>query len=166
MMERTQVSTSGLGNETKRVTIDAWEVIIKGVFKDKEKQRYFEKTKLKTIVEGLSLEEDDDAALIHFMKYCEYYLPRSKLNQTLICILDKVKGYKESYPNDPKKARKMTRRLIGYMNWSLEAVAEIKKKNISGYESDVGRMIASEFSLMGENERSRDVSNSVIDWLR
>ena len=137
------------------------------------------RTKIKSLIEGIRQFDDPEMAVLHFVKYAEYFLPRSdfyKTLDTLLIMVNRAKDReearigrkaKEISKKDPDKYKKIEaiRRketptrireqiqyLIGYTCWSMDALCEIFTecdKSGKDVEEHIRRMIKIEFGIIG-----------------
>lgn len=161
----------------KDILLDSWDVVIEGMAKEEKqmlqmpnannkKWKIESRTKIKSLNEGLQQFEDADSAVLHFVKYAEYYLPRSDLNKTLYKILEKVSGIRKSVVR-LEDMKEQIQYLVGYTSWSLDGFVNIL--NISGNDRDVIRenleiMIRTELSIAGVESETDRIVNGLVNW--
>ena len=161
----------------KDVLLDSWDVVIKGMAKEKKqmlqmpkgdnkKWKIESRTKIKSLNEGLQQFEDAGSAVLHFVKFAEYYLPRSDLNKTLYMILEKISEIRKSGVG-PEEMKEQIQYLVGYTSWSLDGFVNIL--NISGNDHDeiqknLEIMIRTELSIAGCEEKTDRIVKELMDW--
>ena len=161
----------------KSILLDSWDVVTEGVAKEKKqmlqmpkrdnkKWKIESRTKIKSLNEGLQQFEDADSAVLHFVKFAEYYLPRSDLDKTLYMILRKISEIRKSVAS-PEERKKQIQYLIGYTSWSLDGFVNIL--NISGNDRDgiqknLEIMIRTELSIAGCEENADGIVKKLMNW--
>jgi len=159
----------------KGILLDSWDVVIGGVAADKQmlqrpkedskKWKIESRTKIKSLNESLQQFEDDESAVLHFVKYAEYYLPRSELNETLHKILEKVSGIQKSGVS-PEVRKEQIQYLVGYTSWSLDGFVNIL--NISENDDEIKKnlriMIETELSIAGVERETDRIVNGLMKW--
>jgi hypothetical protein len=164
----------------KDVLLDSWDIVVAGVAKEwkqmlkperKDNRREWKldsRTKLKSLDEGLQQFEDEEDAVLHFVKHAEYYLPRSDFNKTLEILLEKISKIRER-SKDAADMKKQIQYLVGYVSWSLDSFVNILNlsKSDNEIEERVRNMINLEFSIAGAEEAKKDVVvNGLMGWKR
>lgn len=159
----------------KGILLDSWDVVIYGVAADKQmlqrpkgkskKWKIESRTKIKSLNGGLQQFEDDESAVLHFVKYAEYYLPRSELNKTLYKILEKVSKIRKSGVS-PEEMKEQIQYLVGYTSWSLDGFVNIL--NISENDAEIKKnlrtMIETELSIAGVEGETDRIVNGLVKW--
>lgn len=159
----------------KDILLDSWDVVIDGVAADKQmlqrpkenskKWKIESRTKIKSLNGGLQQFEDDESAVLHFVKYAEYYLPRSELNKTLYKILEKVSKIRKSGVG-PEEMKEQIQYLVGYTSWSLDGFVNIL--NISENDDEIKRnlemMVRTELSIAGVEGETERIVNGLMKW--
>ncbi|MGC8913104.1 MAG: hypothetical protein ACP5LE_04105 [Thermoplasmata archaeon] len=179
----------GLGKEEiKWAVLGAWDIIVEGVLKEKDKKIRMQKaegtektenkwslesrSKLKSI--GLALSEHEDAAagMLHFVKYAEYMLPRSGMDKTLEELLKKVGELRKS-GQKPEIQREMLSHLVGYLCWSIDAYCQIltdtkAHENPENAREPLKNMFSAEFTVLGidQQEKMKDYVEKLIKYIR
>ena len=181
----------------KRLKKDAPWVLIKKPKKEggKEYDKYEieNRTKIKSMIEGLRQFDDPDMAVLHFVKYAEYFLPRSDFYKTLdvlLTMVNKAKQRGEAWirhktngidENDPAKhdkteyiikegscrIREQIQYLIGYTCWSMDALCEIFTecdKSGKDVEEHVRKMVETEFNVIGASDRVGATVKKIMNW--
>lgn len=159
----------------KDILLDSWDVVVDGVAADKQmlqkskgkskKWKIESRTKIKSLNGGLQQFEDDESAVLHFVKYAEYYLPRSELNKTLYIILKKVSKIRKSGVS-PEKMKEQIQYLVGYTSWSLDGFVNIL--NVSENDDEIKRnlemMVGTELSIAGVEGKTDRIVNGLMKW--
>ena len=161
----------------KDILLDSWDVVIEGMAKEKKqmlqmpkgdnkKWKIESRTKIKSLNEGLQQFEDADSAVLHFVKFAEYYLSRSDLNKTLYMILKKISEIRQSGVS-LEEMRERIQYLIGYTSWSLDGFVNIL--NISGNDRDeiqenLKTMIQTELSIAGAGDKTDGIVSDLMGW--
>lgn len=127
------------------------------------------RTKIKSLIEGLRQFDEADKAVLHFVKYAEYYLPRSKLHRMLDVLLETVGRIQQrtERSEDYEDVREQIQYLIGYTCWSMDALCEIFKecdRNGKDVEKHVKRMIETEFGVIGASDRVDATVDKIMNW--
>lgn len=166
----------------KEILVYSWDVVVEGVAKErkkmlekkwdenkkKEEWEIRNRTKIKSLKEGLQQFENAEDAVLHFVKHAEYYLPRSDFNITLDKLLEKVAWIREG-SKEAEEIRKQVQYLVGYIAWSLDAFENILNlsKSEDEVEKRVRKMINVEFTLAeaGEEEKKR-IEDGLMEWKR
>jgi hypothetical protein len=161
----------------KNVLLDSWDIVVAGVAKERklmlEKGKKWEiknRTKIKSLAEGLQRFENADDSVLHFVKHAEYYLPRSDFNNTLEILLEKVAGIREGVQEKGKDAKEMKKRiqyLVGYVAWSLDGFENILNlsKSDEEVEERVRNMVNVEFSIVGAGEeKKKEIIEGLMKW--
>ncbi|HEC57019.1 MAG TPA: hypothetical protein ENI32_03940 [Candidatus Syntrophoarchaeum butanivorans] len=160
------------------VLLDAWDVVVDGVASERKqmlqpprggegKWKIESRTKIKSLTEGLSEFEDAGGAVLHFVKYAEYYLPRSDLNSTLEKILEKVSDIRKRTDGNPEQMRRQIEHLIGYIAWSLDGFVNILNNcgdDEKAIRENLDRMLTAELSLAGAGDQKDDIVNKLVEW--
>ena len=160
----------------KDILLDSWDVVIEGIAKEKKqmlqmpngnskKWKIESRTKIKSLNESLQQFEDAESAVLHFVKYAEYYLPRSELNKTLHKILEKVSKIRKSGVS-PEEMKEQIQYLVGYTSWSLDGFVNIL--NISENDDEIKKnlkmMIGTELSIAGVERETGRIVNGLVKW--
>lgn len=159
----------------KGILLDSWDVVIYGVAADKQmlqmpkgkskKWKIESRTKIKSLNGGLQQFEDAESAVLHFVKYAEYYLPRSGLNKTLYKILEKVSKIRKIGVR-PEEMKEQIQYLVGYTSWSLDGFVNIL--NISENDDEIKKnlrtMIETELSIAGVERETDRIVNGLLKW--
>ena len=161
----------------KDVLLDSWDIVVAGVAKERklmlEKGKKWEiknRTKIKSLKEGLQQFESADDSVLHFVKHAEYYLPRSDFNCTLDILLEKVAGIRVRVHEKGKDAKEMKKRiqyLVGYVAWSLDGFENILNlsKSDEEVEERVRNMVNVEFSIVGAGEeKKKEIIEGLMKW--
>ncbi|MCW7077218.1 MAG: hypothetical protein OCU18_08085 [Candidatus Syntrophoarchaeum sp.] len=160
------------------VLLDAWDVVVDGVASERKqmlqpprgeegKWKIESRTKIKSLTEGLSEFEDAGDAVLHFIKYAEYYLPRSELNSTLEKILEKVSDIRKRTDGNPEQMRRQIEYLIGYIAWSLDGFVNILNNcgdDEKAIRENLDRMLTAELSLAGAENKKERIVEGLIRW--
>ncbi|RJS71534.1 MAG: hypothetical protein CW694_04960 [Candidatus Syntrophoarchaeum sp. WYZ-LMO15] len=160
------------------VLLDAWDVVVDGVASERKqmlqpprggegKWKIESRTKIKSMIEGLSEFEDPEDAVLHFVKYAEYYLPRSDLNSTLEKILEKVSDIRKRTDGNPEQMRRQIEYLIGYIAWSLDGFVNILNNcgdDEKAIRENLDRMLETELSLAGAENKKERIVEGLINW--
>lgn len=168
--------------EIRNILLDSWDIIINGVAKEKVRGRSLleknkkrdgtveykieSRTKIKSLNEGLRQFTDAESAVVHFVKYAEYFLPRSNLNQTLDQLLIKIQRIRDS-TDDMNKNREQIKYLIGYVAWSLDGLCNIftiSDNNKLNARDEVKRMLTTELKAVGAEDKIDDIIEPIMKW--
>lgn len=178
--------------DNKSKTNTQW-VLVKKSSAEGIKYEIENRTKIISLIEGLRQFDDPGMAVLHFVKYAEYFLPRSDFYKTLDVLLTMVNRAKEREEvrirqrakgigkKDPAKyekieamrkeslprIREQIQYLIGYTCWSMDALCEIFTEcNKSGKEVEehVRRMIKIEFEIIGAPDDVDKTVEKIMDW--
>lgn len=151
------------------------------------------RTKIISLIEGLRQFDDPGMAVLHFVKYAEYFLPRSDFYKTLDALLtmvnrakereevrirQKAKGIAKKDPakyekiatmrkESPSRIREQIKYLIGYTCWSMDALCEIFTecdKSGKEIEEHVRRMIEIEFGVIGALDDVDKTVEKIMNW--
>lgn len=125
------------------------------------------RTKLKNLPEALREFDDASSSVIHFVKSASYFLPRSdaKMNAYLTKLLESVKRIQDN-ENDPERVKEMIRYLIGYSNWSMDAVCNIFKKSEDDGEirNRLKTMVGAELKMLDGEEHVDEIVSRIMKW--
>lgn len=154
-------------DELKKLVLDSYQLMLKI---PKPRPPNFEiksRSKLKNLSEALREFEDPSVAVTHFVKSASYFLPRSDSNLTdfLDMLLIKVQEIQSSETN-PKKIQKKIGYLIGYSNWSMDAVCHIFK-NIRKDEEVKQRlqaMVGAELKVLDAEDEASKIVQEIMQW--
>jgi len=153
--------------DLKDLVLDSYELMLKI---PSPKAPIFEiqsRTKLKTLPEALREFEDAQASVVHFVKSASYFLPRSdsSLTDFLDMLLIKVQKIQSSESN-PELVREKIRYLIGYSNWSMDAVCNIFKKTQGDHEVKrrLENMVGAELKVLGQESSSSKIVDDIMKW--
>lgn len=162
----------------KDVLLDSWDIVVEGVAKERkpmlerDKKQTWEiknRTKLKSLNEGLQQFEDAEEAVLHFVKHAEYYLPRSDFHYTLERLLEKVAAIRKRSA-DAAGMKKQLHYLVGYVAWSLDSFVNILNLCTTREEAEkrVKTMIDTEFALAGagDDEAKKRIIGGLMEWKR
>ena len=160
----------------KGILLDSWDVVTEGVAKEKKqmlqmpkkdnkKWKIESRTKIKSLNEGLQQFEDADSAVLHFVKFAEYYLPRSDLDKTLYMILKKISEIRNSGAS-PEERKERIQYLIGYTSWSLDGFVNILNisENDDEIKSNLEMMVRTELSIAGVEGETERIVNGLVKW--
>lgn len=159
----------------KDILLDSWDVVIYGVAADNQmlqrpkgknkKWKIESRTKIKSLNGGLQQFEDDEDAVLHFVKYAEYYLPRSELNKTLYEILKKVSKIRKSGVR-LDEMKEQIQYLVGYTSWSLDGFVNILNISESDdeLEENLEMMVRTELSIAGVEGETERIVNGLVKW--
>ncbi len=158
----------------KKVLQDSYDLLIDGIIKDahlkKTKEGKYEiesRTKLKSLVEAIRQHDKPEDSVLHFIKYAEYFLPRSKFYETLGVLLEKIKDTKER--NENKETIKIEiQYVIGYALWAVDALCNIFKesKNNEEVRRHVKMMLDTEFEIaeMKDEDKKSKIVDAIFEW--
>lgn len=155
--------------ELRELVKDSYDLMLSIPGPDQKKFEIGSRSKLKNLPEALNEFEDDArSSITHFVKSAAYLLPRSdnKLSGFLDILLSKVQKIQRS-ENDPEKIREKIRYLIGYSNWSMDAICNILKechKSNIDPQDKIRNMISAEFKILGAEEDIDKFVNKIIRW--
>jgi hypothetical protein len=160
--------------EIRNILLDSWDIIINGVAKERKKMLKWRgkkwdiesRTKIKSLNEGLRQFTDAESAVVHFVKYAEYFLPRSDLNQTLEQLLLKIQRIRDS-TDDMEKNREQIKYLIGYAAWSLDGLCNvftISDNNKLDTRTEVKRMLTTELKVVGAENKIDSILEPIMKW--
>ncbi|MCK4823314.1 hypothetical protein KA005_46610, partial [bacterium] len=125
------------------------------------------RSKLKNLPEALREFEDAPASVVCFVKSASYFLPRSdsSLTDFLDMLLTKVKKIQSSEP-DPELVREKIRYLIGYSNWSMDAVCNIFKETRGDnvIKRRLENMVGAELKVLGQESFSSEIVEEIMKW--
>ena len=186
----------GFAKETKydnaSKTNTPW-VLVKKSGAEGSKYEIENRTKIISLIEGLRQFDDPGMAVLHFVKYAEYFLPRSDFYKTLDVLLTMVnrakereevrirqgaKGIGKKDPvkyekieamrkESPPRIREQIQYLIGYTCWSMDALCEIFTecdKSGKDVEEHVRRMIKIEFEIIGAPDDVDNTVEKIMNW--
>ena len=178
--------------DNKSKTNTHW-VLVKKSSAEGIKYEIENRTKIISLIEGLRQFDDPGMAVLHFVKYAEYFLPRSDFYKTLDVLLTvvnrakereemrirrKARGLDKKDPakyekikamekESPPRIREQIQYLIGYTCWSMDALCEIFTEcNKSGNEVEdhVKRMIKIEFEIIGATDDVDKTVEKIMNW--
>ncbi len=127
------------------------------------------RTKLKSLMEALRQHHDSGDNILHFIKYSEYFLPRSEFDKTISVLLEKVNCI-EKRNTDKKKALIEIKYAVGYTLWTVDALCNIftecSKSNANKVKEHVKMMIDAEFAIAGvkDEDKKSKIVDAVIKW--
>ncbi len=111
--------------------------------------------------------EDAPASVTHFVKSASYFLPRSDSNLTdfLDMLLIKVQKIQLSESN-PERVQKKIGYLIGYSNWSMDAICNIFKQTRRDEEvkQRLQTMVGSELMVLGAEDDASRIVDDIMRW--
>jgi hypothetical protein len=155
----------------KGAVMDAWEIMVYGVAVDadakgdkkrkmllsyKENEWKIEGvTKLKALLASTQMHENPEDAVMHFIKYAEYYLPRSMFENTLRVILEKIPGLRKKYEGAPQDLLTHIKYMLGYLAWDVEAYCNVLTyagNDPNKVKEELRKMFAAEFSVLGDEK--------------
>jgi hypothetical protein len=155
-------------DELRELVKDSYELMMSIPAPRSPKYEIGSRSKLKNLPEALHEFEDAHSSVTHFIKSAAYFLPRSdnELSDFLDVLLDKVKKIQAS-ENDPEKIREKIRYLIGYSNWSMDAVCNIFKISNNDDVKTKNRlktMISTEFKILGAEDDVDYLVTKIMQW--
>lgn len=154
--------------ELKELVLDSYELMLKipnprpPIFEIKSR------SKLKNLSEVLrEFDDDASASITHFVKSASYFLPRSdsELTDFLDMLLQKVLKIQSSESN-PEKIQKKIGYLIGYSNWSMDAVCHIFKiiREDDEVEKRLQTMVGAELKILGADDKTSEIVRDIMQW--
>jgi len=157
----------------KDVLKDSYDLLIEGIINDakwkKGKYEIESRTKLKSLMEALRQHDTPEDNILHFIKYSEYFLPRSGFNKTLNLLLNKISNI-EKRNKDKKNALNEIKHTVGYTLWTADGLCNIftetSKEGDGKVKEHVKKMIDTEFEiaeLKDDNKKSKIV-DAIIKW--
>ena len=150
--------------ELKNVLLGSYDLVVRAPWEKKYEIK--SRTKIKSLIESLRQFDEADKAVLHFVKYAEYFLPRSKLHQMLDVLLEKVSEIRQSTERS-ENMREQIQYLIGYSCWSMDALCELFKecdKSGKDVEEHVRRMVETEFGVIGASDHSDATVKKIMNW--
>ncbi len=140
----------------KECVIDAWDIYANGMVVDKGNKKEDSRSKIKSMAGALRQFTDPEDAVLHFIKYIEYMLPRSDFSKTLEQILKKITAMREKGLTDEEMLERL-QYTIGYLAWTADSLDKLDSSGRRG-------MIEAEFSMIGlkgkEEEYLRKIESS------
>lgn len=127
------------------------------------------RSKLKNLPEALREFEEPTSAITHFVKSAAYFLPRSdtkgSFDELLEVLLAKVKKIQDN-DSDPERVREKIRYLIGYSNWSMDAVCYIftEASNDNEMKERLKNMVSAELSILDGDEYVDGIVDRILKW--
>ena len=154
--------------DLRNVLLDSYDLVVRAPWEKKYKVK--SRTKMKSMITGLRQFDEPDTAVLHFVKFAEYFLLRSNLHQMLDVLLEKVNEIQHSTERSDD-VRERIQYLIGYACWSMDALCEIFKecdKSGKNVEEHVRRMIETELGLIcasdGVDAAVEDTVKKIMKW--
>ena len=140
-------------------------VKLKVPYRSGEKFEIEARSKIKSLVEALRQFEGPNDSVLHFLKYAEYYLPRSDMRDVLKELINAVDEL-QKMDRDPTSIQRKLQYLVGYTAWSMDALTTIFTYATNDQEraDRVKKMIATEFNLIGCAERTDEYTQKVMNW--
>ncbi|MCK4613485.1 MAG: hypothetical protein KAU14_01680 [Thermoplasmata archaeon] len=123
------------------------------------------RSKIKSLVEALRQFDDPEESVLHFVKYAEYFLPRSQMNATLNELLKAVSEIQKR-EKDYERVQRQIRYLVGYAAWSMDALVNVFNDSHGENEvrERVRRMLDTEFSIVGAPEKVEEYTEQIMKW--
>lgn len=154
-------------NELTEILLDSYDLMFEIPSPKPDKYEIKSRSKLKNLTEALREFEDPEASVIHFVKSASYFLPRSDsdLQNYLDLLLKKVQKI-QTNENDPEKVREKIKYMIGYSNWSMDAVCNlfVKTKDASDLKKRLQTMIGVEFKILDNSEKVDEIVDKIMAW--
>lgn len=156
-------------DELGSIVLDSYELMLEIPSPNKKGDKYEipSRGKLKNLPEALREFEDPQSAILHFTKSASYFLPRSdaKLSDYLQMLLSKVQKIQRE-ESDPEKIRERIRYLIGYSNWSMDAVCNIFGMSASDQQvrERVHTMVNAELDLIDREKDVDIIVDKIMKW--
>ena len=152
--------------DLKELVLDSYDLMLKIPSPNPRKNYEIQsRSKLKNLPEALREFEDAQASVVHFVKSASYFLPRSDASLTdfLDVLLTKVQKIQKS-ESDPELVREKIRYLIGYSNWSMDAVCNIFKESQGDNEikNRLQNMVGAELKVLGVEDDS--IVDKIMKW--
>lgn len=153
--------------ELKELVLDSYELMLKIPNPRPPSFEIQSRSKLKNLSEALREFPDASASVTHFVKSASYFLPRSdsKLTDFLEMLLQKVQKIQSSESN-PEKIQKKIGYLIGYSNWSMDAVCHIFKiiREDDEVEKRLQTMVGAELKVLGAEDKASGIVHDIMQW--
>lgn len=153
--------------DLKELVLDSYDLMLKIPSPRPPRFDILSRSKLKNLPEALREFEDAQASVVHFVKSASYFLPRSdsSLTDFLDVLLTKVQKIQKS-ESDPELVREKIRYLIGYSNWSMDAVCNIFKKSQGDNEikNRLQNMVGAELKVLGVGNDSNAIVDKIMKW--
>lgn len=143
--------------------------------KRNEKYEIESRSKLKGLLEPLREMEEPGAAIAHFVKSAAYFIPRQENQRNIgamMGFLDLLFADVKAVcgPSEPGEAEiEKIQYLVGYMNWTCDAVCGIMtetENDPASLRKRISSMIEAEFAVVGRGSAAADVTGKVLNWCR
>ena len=160
------------GDELKDLVLDSYELMLEIPNPRPPSFEIKSRSKLKNLSEALHEFGDDDdasasASVTHFVKSASYFLPRSdsELTGFLNMLLIKVQKIQSSESN-PEKIQKKIGYLIGYSNWSMDAICHIFKsvREDDEVKKRLQTMVGAELKILGAEDKASGIVSNIMQW--
>ena len=153
--------------DLRELVLDSYELMVKIPNPSPPNFEIKSRSKLKNLSEALREFEDAPASVTHFVKSASYFLPRSDSNLTdfLDMLLIKVQKIQLSESN-PERVQKKIGYLIGYSNWSMDAICNIFKQTRRDEEvkQRLQTMVGSELMVLGAEDDASRIVDDIMRW--
>ncbi len=153
--------------DLRELVLDSYELMLKIPNPSPPNFEIKSRSKLKNLSEALREFEDAPASVTHFVKSASYFLPRSDSNLTdfLDMLLIKVQKIQLSESN-PERVQKKIGYLIGYSNWSMDAICNIFKQTRRDEEvkQRLQTMVGSELMVLGAEDDASRIVDDIMRW--
>ena len=161
--------------DLRELVLDSYELMLKIPNPSPPNFEIKSRSKLKNLSEALREFEDAPASVTHFVKSASYFLPRSDSNLTdfLDMLLIKVQKIQLSESN-PERVQKKIGYLIGYSNWSMDAICNIFKQTFKQAFKQTRRdeevkqrlqtMVGSELMVLGAEDDASRIVDDIMRW--
>jgi len=154
-------------DELKDLVLDSYELMLKIPNPRPPSFEIKSRSKLKNLSEALREFEDASASVTHFVKSASYFLPRSdsELTGFLDMLLIKVQKIQSSELNSENVQKKIGY-LIGYSNWSMDAICHIFKivREDDEVEKRLQTMVGAELKILGAEDKASGIVHNIMQW--
>ncbi|MFQ6128659.1 MAG: hypothetical protein ACE5QW_07135 [Thermoplasmata archaeon] len=157
--------------------VASWEIVLNGVAKDEKALTYDKKeseyrlgsgsrTKLRSLSIAIQEKERPEDRILHLIKFAEYMLPRSDLNNTCTAFLNQMRNIRKRYGDNPQRFCEVIEHMVGYTIWSLDSVCNVFNiaENDDRAERELRTMLEVELGLVGERARVAGYLERLMDW--
>ena len=156
------------GDELKDLVLDSYELMLEIPNPRPPSFEIKSRSKLKNLSEALrEFDDDASASVTHFVKSASYFLPRSdsELTGFLNMLLLKVQKIQSSESN-PEKIQKKIGYLIGYSNWSMDAICHIFKsvREDDEIKKRLQTMVGAELKILGAEDKASGIVSNIMQW--
>ena len=158
----------------RELVLDSYELMLSLPSPEKKNNEYKieSRSKIKNLPEALREFTNPNSAVSHFVKSAAYFLPRAKSKKEeqmmmpfLDILLTNVKKIQDN-EKDPEIIREKIRYLVGYNNWSMDAVCNIFTYTSHDNEcrKRLKTMIDAELKILDAEDDSNVIVDKIMHW--